>query len=354
MSNGLPTLAEEYSSALESYLSGAGEAVLLDAYEIGRRALSAGLGIVHIAAVHHESLATVLRRLATADEIARTVKNATTVEVESLSVFEMALRGYREANARLRELNEKLEDRARAVEAANKELEAFSYSVSHDLRAPLRAIDGFSSILLRDFAADLPPEAQKYLGLVRDNAKLMGQLIDDLLAFSHLGRQPLHKQPVPLSNLVRQVWEQLRPEQEGRRLEVKIGDLGICQADPNLLKQVFINLLANAIKFTRPCAVAMVEVGRRDGDAQAGERVYYVKDNGVGFDMQYADQLFGVFQRLHSAEEYEGTGVGLAIVQRIIQRHGGRIWAEAEVDQGATFFFTLEGGTLHGHHGKRG
>ncbi|MBI2939286.1 MAG: MEDS domain-containing protein [Chloroflexi bacterium] len=249
-----------------------------------------------------------------------------------LLAMEQAARTEAEAaTARLQEVNQQLI-------AANKELEGFSYSVSHDLRAPLRAIDGFSRILLEEHAPELVPDAQRYLHLVRNNAQQMGRLIDDLLAFSRLSRQPLNKQTVELSDLVRQVLEDLRAEREGRRVEVRVGDLPPCQADPALLRQVLMNLLANALKFTRKRELAEMEVGSRE---VRGERVYFVKDNGVGFDMRYADKLFGVFQRLHRAEEYEGTGVGLAIVQRIIHRHGGRVWAEAAVNEGATFLFQI-------------
>ena len=227
-----------------------------------------------------------------------------------------------------------------ALEAANKELEAFSYSVSHDLRAPLRAIDGFSRILIEEHAREQTSEAQEYLHLVRENTLKMGRLVDDLLAFSRLGRQPLKVQHVEPADLVRHVLEDLRNEQEGRRIEVSIGDLPSCQADPALLKQVWVNLLSNAIKYTRTREPARIEIGYQQ---TAAEQIYFVRDNGVGFDMKYANKLFGVFQRLHRAEEYEGTGVGLAIVQRIIQRHGGRVWAEAEVDKGTIFYFTIEG-----------
>lgn len=236
------------------------------------------------------------------------------------------------------ELEQRVMDRTVQLEAANKELEAFSYSVSHDLRAPLRAVNGFSRILLDDYAVALAPEAQRYLGLISDSGRQMGQLIDDLLAFSRLSRQPLAKQSVRPADLVRQALSDLRPALEGRRVDLAIDEVPACQADPALLKQVLVNLLANAIKFTSKREVASIHVGCRHENATP---VYFVEDNGVGFDMRYADKLFGVFQRLHRAEEYEGTGVGLAIVQRIIHRHGGRIWAEAAVDQGTTFFFTL-------------
>ncbi|MBI5961629.1 MAG: PAS domain-containing protein [Chloroflexi bacterium] len=239
---------------------------------------------------------------------------------------------------------EALRQRTEQLEAANKELEAFSYSVSHDLRAPLRAIDGFSRIVLRDYAPLLPDEGQRRLQSVRDSAQQMGRLIDDLLAFSRLGRQPIQKRMVSPSHLARVVFEELSHERENRQVEITIGEMPDCQADPALLKQVFVNLLSNALKFTRPREVAQIEAGVLQPD---GKPIYFVKDNGVGFDMQYSDKLFGVFQRLHRAEEFEGTGVGLAIVQRIVYRHGGRVWAESQVDQGATFYFMVEGEPVH-------
>jgi len=249
----------------------------------------------------------------------------------------------------IRKLNEELEqrviERTAELEAANKELEAFSYSVSHDLRAPLRAIDGFSRIVVEKHAAELPAEAQRYLGTVRENAKQMGQLIDDLLSFSRLSRQAMKIQRVEMAGLARQALAELRAEQEGRRVEVSIGDMPPGQGDPALLRQVLVNLLSNALKFTRRREAAQIEVGCR---TEGGEPVWFVRDNGVGFDMRYADKLFSVFQRLHRPEEYEGTGVGLAIVQRIVHRHGGRVWAEADVDKGASFYFTLEGGSRNG------
>jgi PAS domain S-box-containing protein len=249
----------------------------------------------------------------------------------------------KQAEEKLEASARQLQESNRELETANRELEAFSYSVSHDLRAPLRAIDGFSRILLQEFAATLPEEARSYLQDVRANALQMGHLIDDLLAFSRLSRQPLKKQTVAPAELVRQCLDELRGQQEGRRVEIRMADLPSCSADPALLKQVWANLLANALKYTGKRAEAVIEIGCRNG-ARAGHLTYFVKDNGVGFDMRYAHKLFGVFQRLHRSEDYEGTGVGLAIVQRIIHRHGGRVGADAQPGQGATFFFTLEGG----------
>jgi len=249
--------------------------------------------------------------------------------------------------AKIRLLNEDLEMRVKErtvqLEAANRELESFSYSVSHDLRAPLRAMAGFSRLLIEEYGPELPDEAQRYLRTVQDNAQQMGRLIDDLLAFSRLGRHALNKQPVVLARLIREALNTLSVEQAGRNVEMVIGDLPDCQADPALLKQVFINLLSNALKFTRQKAPAIIEIGCLNSVGQAEGPTYFIKDNGVGFDMRYVNKLFGVFQRLHRAEEYEGTGVGLATVQRIIRRHGGRIWAEAEAGKGATFYFTLGG-----------
>lgn len=236
-----------------------------------------------------------------------------------------------------RRLREELEDR---VKQRTAELEAFSYSVSHDLRSPLRALDGFARILLEEYAADLPADAQAYLGDICRNARKMGQLVDDLLAFSRLGRRAVDRRWIAPAALIQEVLEELRPEQVSRRLEVVVGELPACHADPALLRQVWANLLGNAFKYTRRHDPARVEVGCVERD---GERVYFVRDTGAGFDMRYAGRLFGVFQRLHRAAEYDGTGVGLAIVQRVVHSHGGRVWAEAAVDRGATFYFTVPG-----------
>jgi hypothetical protein len=238
------------------------------------------------------------------------------------------------------ELERHVRERTAELEAANRELEAFSYSVSHDLRAPLRAISAFSHLLVEEHSAQMSEEGQRLLNRVTANTERMEQLIEDLLRFSRLGRQPLSKHSVNMSTLVRESLEELRKEQGHREIEVQVGDLPDCTGDPSLLKQVIVNLLSNAFKYTRDRERTVIEVACGQ---QEGEPVYVVRDNGVGFDMRYAGKLFGVFQRMHSAEEFEGTGVGLSIVQRIIQRHGGRIWAEAEVGKGAMFSFTLPG-----------
>jgi signal transduction histidine kinase len=245
------------------------------------------------------------------------------------------------ADEQIRNLNAELESRVRELEAANQELEAFSYSVSHDLRAPLRAIDGFTNILIEDHTDRQPPSVRRYLDTIRQNALQMGTLIDDLLAFSRTGRQSLTRQHVEPAQLVRQVLADLEHERQDRRLEVTIGDLPPCEADPALLKQVFVNLITNAVKFTRGKEPGLVEVGCTC-ETSPPRNIYFVRDNGVGFDMRYAHKLFGVFQRLHRQEDFEGTGVGLAIVQRIVRRHGGDIWAEAEVGAGARFDFFVQ------------
>jgi len=229
--------------------------------------------------------------------------------------------------------------RTAELEAANQELEAFSYTVSHDLRSPLRLIDNHARVSLE--CPGLSNTVGQALRLIRKTVQQLDELVNGLLAFSRLGRQPLHKHPIDVGNLVNAVLEDLRVEQAGRSVKVSLGSFPPCEADPTLLKVVFTNLLHNALKFTRTRAEARIEVGCLTA---GGPPIYYVKDNGVGFDMQYAGQLFGMFQRLHQEGPFEGTGVGLAIVQRIVRRHGGKIWAEAEKDLGATFYFTLSGG----------
>jgi two-component system sensor histidine kinase/response regulator len=242
-------------------------------------------------------------------------------------------------------LERRVRERTAELEAANQELEAFSYSVSHDLRAPLRHIDAFTHRLVKDFGAQLPPAAQDLLQRVCHGAQRLGILIDDLLNLSRFSRQPLAKRIVNLASLVDQVLADHQSEREGRDVEFRIGHLPECLGDASLLKQVFINLLSNALKFTRKCEKAIIEIECQE---RPGELECIVRDNGAGFDMQYAGKLFGVFQRLHSVDEFDGTGVGLSIVHRIVLRHGGRVWAEAEVGKGATFHFTLSQPPLNG------
>ena len=271
------------------------------------------------------------------DATGKQVAFLTMIDITESKMAEQALRQAQQETER------QVIERTAELQAANKELEAFSYSVSHDLRAPLRAIDGFSRILLKDFAAALPEDARTYLEDVRNNALQMGRLVDDLLAFSRLSRQPIKKQSVASAGLVKDCLEELHAEQQGRSVEIRIADLPVCKADPALLKQVWMNLISNALKYTSKRDLTVLEIGVRNGGPVA-ETTYFVRDNGVGFDMRHAHKLFGVFQRLHRAEDYAGTGVGLAIVQRIVHRHGGRVWAEAQPDKGATFYFTLANG----------
>jgi signal transduction histidine kinase len=242
------------------------------------------------------------------------------------------------AEENLKQANQRLERRTAELSETNIELESFAYSVAHDLRAPLRHIAGYSGALTQDYGPRLDEEGLRCLGKIASSARQMGRLVDDLLALSQVGRQELAFEETALGSLVAQVVEDLAPESAGRELAWQIGELFSAQCDPGLMKQVFMNLLSNAVKYTRRQEHAVIQVGQ---SMQNGERVIFIRDNGAGFEMQYADKLFGVFQRLHKARDFEGTGVGLAIVQRIIRKHGGRIWAEAAVDQGATFFFTL-------------
>jgi PAS domain S-box-containing protein len=239
------------------------------------------------------------------------------------------------------ELEHRVAERTSALEAANQELESFSYSVSHDLRAPLRAIDGYSRILLDEHNQRLSGDDRRYLEMVRRNAQQMAQLIDALLNFSRMGRVGLNRIQLSPAVLVQEALEELGEEMRERKVDITIEELPPCTADPSMLRQVYYNLLSNALKFTRQKEHPVIQVGSHK---EGKKIVYFVRDNGVGFDMKYADKLFKVFQRLHSSREYEGTGVGLAIVQRIIQRHGGRVWVESEPEEGTTFFFTLDEG----------
>jgi PAS domain S-box-containing protein len=235
------------------------------------------------------------------------------------------------------QLERRVEERTEQLVAANKELEAFSYSVSHDLRAPLRAVDGFSRILLEDYNDKLDDEGRRVLNVIRNSSQEMARLIDDLLAFSRLGRSELSRVDIDMNALVQSVLDELRREL-GALPEVDVRPLPGASGDASLLRQVWINLLTNAVKFSAKVDEPHIEVG---GYPEGAEKVYYVKDNGAGFDMRYYDKLFGVFQRLHRTDEFSGTGVGLAIVQRVVSRHGGKVWAQGAVRRGATFFFTL-------------
>jgi light-regulated signal transduction histidine kinase (bacteriophytochrome) len=262
---------------------------------------------------------------------------------EGLAVFLTDTTERKQAEEEIKRLNAELEkrvlDRTAQLEAANKELETFAYSVSHDLRAPLRGIDGWSLALMEDFGPQLDEEARHYLGRVRSEAQRMGQLIDDLLRLSRVTRAPLNRDRVDLTAVAHGIAGSLRELHAGRQIEFAIQPELTASGDAQLLEVALTNLLGNSAKFTGKQPVGRIEVGRTERE---GRPAFYVRDNGAGFDMAYARSLFGPFQRLHRASEFPGTGIGLATVQRIIHRHGGRVWAEAQVDRGATFYFTLE------------
>jgi PAS domain S-box-containing protein len=238
----------------------------------------------------------------------------------------------------IRGLNQELASRSTELEAKNKELEAFAYSISHDLRAPLRHMSGYAELLQKKASAVLDAKSQRYMLMILESAKRMGDLIDDLLAFSRIGRTETQKTLVNLEQLVKEALSEVRQETDGRNIVWNIGALPNFYGDRSMLRLVFVNLLSNAVKFTRTRSQAEIEIGC--DAANQNEVVVFVKDNGVGFDMKYVHKLFGVFQRLHPSQTFEGTGIGLATVQRIVQRHGGKVWAEGLVDQGATFYFS--------------
>jgi signal transduction histidine kinase len=247
----------------------------------------------------------------------------------------------REDRRVMAELENRVAERTEQLEATNKELESFSYSVSHDLRSPLRAIEGFTLMLEEDYGNKLDEEGHRLLTVVKDNARNMSMLIDDLLAFSRLGRQAIKPVEINMNQLVKEISEEVLSRTETKHPQLTIQSLPDARADHALLRQVWLNLLSNAVKYSSACAEPVIELG---GHINGTEIIYFVKDNGAGFDMQYYNKLFSVFQRLHRADEYPGTGIGLAIVHRVITRHGGRVWAEGKINEGATFYFTLPGG----------
>ena len=236
------------------------------------------------------------------------------------------------------ELEHRVEERTAQLNATIRELEAFSYSISHDMRAPLRAIDGFSQMLQDDYNDKLDSEGKRLIEVIRNNTLNMGRLIDGLLAFSRLGRQQMESAPLSMSDLVKDAIEEVRTSIDGRNVEFRVSALPDVTGDRVLLRQVLINILSNAVKFSRDRNPAIIEIG---STVETDRNIYYVRDNGVGFDSQYAEKMFGVFQRLHAATEFEGTGLGLAIVQRIVQRHGGKVWAEGRPSAGATIYFAF-------------
>lgn len=263
---------------------------------------------------------------------------------DGIAIFYTDITKYRKAEEEIRSFNYKLErtvaERTAALEIVNKELESFSYSVSHDLRAPLRSVHGYINIFSEEYANRLDDGAKRLIGIIQENAARMGQLIDDLLSFAKLGRKELSRTKMSMLDLVSGVWEELIRSEGHREIKFTLAELPMAYADSVTMKHVWSNLISNALKYTKHNNTTTIEIGVID-EYDDGFTTYYIKDNGAGFDMRYYDKLFGVFQRLHSQEEFEGTGVGLAIVHRIIVRHGGKIWAEGKPGKGATFFFSL-------------
>lgn len=339
MSERLDKFGREYVAALEAYLKAVDESALSRAYELGRRAMIEGLGVLDMALLHRTALEDLVLSAPGAEQ-RRFAQAAADFFNELLSSFEMSFRGYRGANEELQRLNETLRQQKESVESANRELESFSYSVSHDLRAPLRTIDGYSQILLEDCADALDDEGKRYLRHVREAAQYMAQLIDALLSLARVTRGEIHRIEVDLSALARGIAERVRSASPGRDGHFIINEGVRANGDARLLAVVLENLLGNAWKFTARRKQAKITFGCEERD---GKPTYFVQDNGAGFDMTYVAKLFGPFQRLHSVSEFEGTGIGLATVQRVVHRHGGQVWAEGKIDEGATFFFTLGG-----------
>ncbi|HEY1556292.1 MAG TPA: ATP-binding protein [Kofleriaceae bacterium] len=310
-------LAHEYVMALRECITGGGEASLAHAYELGRIAAGSGIGVVELETMHATSLRELLGTEAPPPQLDQFF-------AEALAPFEMTHRGFREANQKL--------------EATVRELEAFSYSVSHDLRAPLRTISAFTQALAEDLRYSLDDKARDHLRRVLAAAARMSDLIDALLELSQISRVPLGRHRVDFSALATAALDELKRRDASRRIVGSIAPGMFVEADARLVRILLDNLLANAVKFTLKQACARIEVGCEDRE---GEAVYYVRDNGIGIEMSQVDRLFKPFQRLHSEREYAGTGIGLATVQRIVDRHGGRIWCESQVSRGATFHFTL-------------
>lgn len=306
----------------------------MDGISLLRHAVSIDPNLVGIVMTGHGAIDTAVEAMKTGalDYVLKPFKLSAMLPVLSRGLL---LRRLRVENVRL---ENKLRERSKELEAANRELDAFASSVAHQLNAPARHVAGYAQILLRDHSAEMSEKAQRRVNVISTAAQNMGTLITDLLAFARLTRMELNLQPVDLNQIVVEVRQQLEPECSGRNIEFKVGPLPTVQADPAMIRQVFFNLLSNAVKYTSRREVAKVEIG---SSPQAEEVIVFVRDNGAGFDPQYAQRLFGIFQRLHRAEEFEGTGVGLHMVQRIIARHHGRVWAESQVDQGATFYFAL-------------
>lgn len=336
-------IIKQYISALECYLAKNDEFALNKAYEIGRKALDKDQGILDMVAIHKEALEEIQNY--TSEENIRTAKWGYDFFLECLAPFEITHRGFKEANeslkdeiSKLKQAEDVIQKRTTELEAVNKELESFSYSVSHDLRAPLRAIDGFSRILLEDYSSLLDKEGVRVLDTIIKSTEQMGNLIDNLLTFSRFGRQTMSFIEINMKHLAKTISKELKLIEPQRKIQIIIKQIPPAYGDITMIRAVLVNLLSNSIKYTRGRETATIEVG---GSSEEKVNTYYVKDNGVGFDMKYQDKLFEVFQRLHRQEDFEGTGIGLANVEKIIHRHRGTVWAEGKVNGGATFYFTI-------------
>jgi light-regulated signal transduction histidine kinase (bacteriophytochrome) len=332
-----PELA--YEAGLRAYIKHPDESALEAAYELGRGALDNGAGVTTVVATHAKALGSILG----ADPTAAMSVRSISFLVECLAPLEMAHRGFMEANKALQSLNADLEqrvrERTRQLEEANEELGAFAYSVSHDLRAPVRSIHAFSQIILEDCAPMLDDVGRNALERIQVSTNRMGQLIDGILNLAQTSREQLSIGTVDLSAMAKEIVAELREQQPDRHIDVRIADHLLAQADTDLVRIALTNLLSNAFKFTANQPVARIDLA---SETQGDEVVYCMRDNGAGFDMTYVENVFRPFERLHSQEDFPGTGIGLATVHRAIRRHGGRIWAEASVDHGASFFFTLK------------
>jgi len=306
----------------------------MDGITVLRQAVSIDPNVVGIVMTGHGAIDTAVEAMKAGalDYVLKPFKLSVMLPVLSRGLM---LRRLRLENVRL---ENKLRERSKELEAANRELDAFASSVAHQLNAPARHVSGYAQILLRDHSPEMTEKAQRRVKTISEAAQNMGTLITDLLAFARLTRMELNLAPVDLNAVVVEVRQQLEPEISGREIEFQVGELPTVKVDPSMIRQVFFNLISNAVKYTSRRAVAKIEIG---SSRQQDEIIVFVRDNGAGFDPQYAERLFGIFQRLHRAEDFEGTGVGLHIVQRIIVRHHGRVWAESQVDQGATFYFAL-------------
>lgn len=356
-------LSQEYGILLREYLAGAQEVACVRAYELGRTAVESGLGVLKTVAVHQEAMMVLLRRASSLEECGQIVQVGATLLAEVLGPFDTALRGCQEANVTLSHINETLERRTAQLAAANKELETFAYTVSHDLKAPLRGMEGFARALQEDYADRLDEAGRHFLDMVQGSAQRMGALIDNLLQYSRVERRAMRWEPIGLEQLLGDLMADRRSEIEARGVRIE-RNLPVREVagEREGLQQALANLLDNALKFTRKVAQPTITITTRTVPNFRPEtrtpliETFGVKevveisvaDNGVGFDPKYREKAFAIFQRLHPLEEYEGTGIGLAIVRKVAERHGGRAWAESIPGHGATFYLGIpirSGGT---------